>query len=74
MVAEALARLEATDAEVVHLRYVEGMPIASIDQLLGLRGSGARGVLQRVRRTLHRHLLEALAARGHGESLLHSGG
>ncbi len=74
VVAEALATLAASDAEVVHLRYVEGLPIQQVDQVLGLPGSGARGVLQRVRRTLRQRIVEALAARGHGESLLHSGG
>jgi RNA polymerase sigma-70 factor (ECF subfamily) len=73
VVLEALGTLDGTDAEVVHLRYVEGMGVQQIDGVLGLTGSGARGVLQRVRRALHRRILEGLAARGHGESLLHSG-
>jgi len=72
VVAEALGTLAAADAEVVHLRYVEGLPIKQIDSVLGLRGSGARGVLQRVRRALRKAVAEALAARGHGESLLRS--
>lgn len=71
---EALATLDPADAEVVHLRYVEGMAVREIDELLGSTGSGARGALQRVRRTLRARVLEALASRGHGESLLHSGG
>ena len=70
VVTEALGTLAPRDAEVVHLRYVEGMAIKDVDRVLGLTGSGARGVLQRCRRTLHGRILEALAARGHGESLL----
>jgi len=72
VVSEALATLDPADAEVVHLRYVEGMAVRDIDALLKLSGSGSRGVLQRCRRNLRKRVLEALASRGHGESLLHS--
>lgn len=71
---EALATLAASDAEVVHLRYVEGMAIRDIDGLLGLSGSGSRGVLQRVKRALKGRVNDALHALGHGPSLLQSEG
>lgn len=72
VLARALASLDPSDAEVVHLRYVEGMAVRDIDGLLGLTGSGARGVLQRTKRTLRARILDALHALGHGPSLLHS--
>ena len=59
---------------MVHLRYVEGMAIRDIDGLLGLSGSGARGVLQRVKRALRGRVNDALHALGHGPSLLQSEG
>jgi len=73
VMAEALASLAPRDAEVVHLRYVEGMAVKEIDRLMQLSGSGARGVLQRCKRALAREVHEALARRGHGISLLRSG-
>jgi RNA polymerase sigma-70 factor (ECF subfamily) len=73
VVTEAVNTLAPADAEVVHLRYVDGLAIKAIDEVLGLSGSGARAVLQRCRRALRQAILDGLAARGHGESLLQDG-
>ncbi len=72
LVARAAATLTAQEQEAVHLRYVEEVPLAEIDALLGLSGSGARGVLQRVKRKLSREVAAELERLGHGRSLLRS--
>lgn len=66
--------LDGREQEVAHLRYVEEVPLARIDGILGLGGSGSRAVLQRSRRKLTAALRRELEALGHGESLLRSGG
>lgn len=66
----AAAVLSEQEQEVVHLRYVEETPLDRIDAILGLRGSGARGVLQRVKRKLGKDLRARLEAMGHGESFV----
>ncbi len=68
------AALDGQEQEVAHLRYVEEVPLARIDAILGLTGSGARAVLQRCRRKLAVAIRAELEALGHGESLLRSGG
>ncbi len=70
----AAAVLDDKEQEAVHLRYVEGFSIAQIDNLLGLEGSGARGLLQTCRRRLKKAITSHLRELGHGESLLHSEG
>lgn len=72
LLTEAATVLDPLEQEAVQLRYVEELSIAQIDQILGLTGSGARGLLQRCRRKLRRALLARLEALGHGTSLLHS--
>lgn len=73
VVTRAAARvLGPREQEAVYLRYVEGLPIARIDALLALGGSGARGMLQTCRRRLRKAVVEELAALGHGASLLRS--
>ena len=67
----ASAVLDGLEQEAVHLRYVEGMSINQITEVLGLEGSGARALLQRVRRKLGRELKEQLRVLGHGPSLFH---
>lgn len=68
----AAAVLDPTEQEVVHLRYVEHVPLEQIERLLdlGSGASGARGVLQRCRRKLGRELTRRLAELGHGSSFL----
>ncbi len=68
----AAAALDAAEQDVVQLRYVEELEIKEIDELLGLTGSGARGVLQRCRRKLRGELERRLEAMGRGTSLLRS--
>jgi RNA polymerase sigma-70 factor (ECF subfamily) len=71
----AEAVLTPEEQEVVHLRYVEHVPVEQIGALLGLReDSGARGVLQRVKRKLGRELRARLAALGHGSSFARDSG
>ena len=73
---EALLRvatesLSPLEQEAVHLRYVEGLPQAVITDLLGItQASGARGVLQKCRRTLTKELRGRLEELGHGTSFL----
>lgn len=63
--------LDATEQEVIHLRYVEQLPIDEIDRLLALPlASGARGVLQRCRRKLQREIRRRLRAMGHASSFV----
>lgn len=66
----AAAVLEPGEQEAVHLRYVMGMPLDRITELLELEGTGARGLLQRCRRKLGRELRSQLEALGHGSSFL----
>jgi len=68
--AAAEAVLNPHEQEVVALRYVEGLSQSEITELLGLDGSGARGVLQRCRRKLGRELRRRIEAMGHGESFV----
>lgn len=72
LVREAAAALDPQEQEAVHLRYVLGLPLDRIDELLGLRGSGARGLLQRCRRKLGREVARRLAELGHGRSFLYT--
>ncbi len=66
----SLAALDPQEQEAVHLRYVEGLSQDRISALLGLQGSGARGLLQRCRRKLGRELTSRLQAMGHGPSFI----
>lgn len=67
----AAAVLDAVEQEVIHLRYVEEVPLEQITALLGLtEASGARGVLQRCKRKLLRELSRRLEELGHGSSFL----
>ncbi len=68
----AAAALTAQEQEIVHLRYVEEVPLAQLDAMYTLDGSGARGVLQRCKRKLKRELSARLEAMGRGPSLLRS--
>lgn len=70
---DAAANLDAQEQEAVHMRYVLGLPLERIDALLGLTGSGARGLLQRCKRKLKRDLRARLGEMGHGSSLFRSG-
>ena len=62
--------LTSEEQEAVYLRYVEGMPQDAITEMLGLEGSGARGLLQRCRRKLGRELRDQLEQMGHGTSFI----
>lgn len=73
LLAEAARGLNAVEQEVVHTRYVEDLPLARIDEILGLSGSGARGVLQRCKRKLKQALEERLLALDHGSSFFRTG-
>lgn len=65
----AAAVLDPLEQEAVHLRYVEHLPLARIEELLDVPGkSGARGLLQGCRRKLGRELQRRLALLGHGVS------
>ncbi|MFH2054043.1 MAG: sigma-70 family RNA polymerase sigma factor [bacterium] len=47
------SHLDRQELDALHLRCVEGIPVDSITEILGIDGpSGARGVLQRARRKL----------------------
>ncbi|HHO52615.1 MAG TPA: hypothetical protein ENK18_17530 [Deltaproteobacteria bacterium] len=48
--------LETDEQEVVYLRYVEGLEVQQINEVLRLEGTGARGMLQRCRHKLGRVL------------------
>ena len=69
--AAALAVLDDREQEVIHLRYVEGLPLDQIDSMLSLQGSGTRAVLQRVKRKLRKELETRLEGLGHGRSFVH---
>ena len=67
------AVLDGTEAEVLHLRYIEQMSVADIDALMQLDlASGARAVLQRSRRKLQAELRRRLRVLGHASSFLRS--
>ena len=66
---EAAAELSPEEQEAVHMRYVLHLPLERIDALLGLSGSGARGLLQRCKRKLGRILRRRLEELGHSSSL-----
>ena len=71
LVRAAAASLSPLEQEAIHLRYVEDVPQDRITELLGItQKSGARGVLQKCRRTLSRELRARLEAMGHGTSFL----
>ena len=67
--AAATAVLDPTEQEAVHMRYVLNVPLDRIDTVLGLGGSGARGLLQRCKRKLGRELRRRLSELGEGSSL-----
>lgn len=64
------AVLDDQEQEAVHLRYGEGLSQEQITEILGLPGTGARGLLQRCRRKLAAEIERRLAERGHGRSFL----
>lgn len=71
LTAAAAAVLDPLEQEAIHLRYVENLEVEQITAILGLsERSGARGLLQRCRRKLHRELRRRLLELGHGSSLL----
>ena len=70
--AAAVAALDKEEQEAAHLRYTEGLPIAQIDAIMGLTGTGARAVLQRSRRKLREEILRRLDDAGQGRSFLDS--
>ncbi|MCK6506770.1 sigma-70 family RNA polymerase sigma factor [Myxococcota bacterium] len=71
LMAAAAAVLDPVEQEAIHLRYVENVDVDQITAILGLTDrSGARGLLQRCRRKLHRELRRLLLELGHGSSLL----
>ncbi len=50
------AKLEATEARILHLHYVEEMSLPAIDRLLGLANkSGAKAYIVSAKRKLRRH-------------------
>ena len=65
----AAAVLDEMEQDAVYMRYVEGMSQDQITEVLGLTGSGARGLLQRCRRKLKKGLWAQLESLGHGKSL-----
>ena len=71
LVRRAAAALSPLEQEAVFLRYVEEVPQDRITELLGItQASGARGVLQKCRRTLTKELSRLLAELGHGTSFV----
>jgi len=68
--AAAASVLDAQEQEAVHLRYIEGLPLEQITDLMGLEGTGARAVLQRCRRKLGAELRRRLEEMGHGTSFI----
>ncbi len=68
----AIEALPAEEAEAAHLRYVEGLPLPRINDILELTGSGARAVLQRGKRRLRAEVERLLEEVGHGRSFLDS--
>jgi RNA polymerase sigma-70 factor (ECF subfamily) len=69
--AAAEAVLDPIEQEAVSLRYTEHLPLEAITEILGLdSASGARGLLQRCKRKLHRELVRRLAELGHGSSFV----
>jgi len=66
------ADLAPVEQEAIYLRYVEGVPLERITEILELEGrTGARGLLQRCRRKLGRGLRARLAEMGHTSSFIH---
>lgn len=69
--AASRAALDAEEQEALYMRYTLGIGYEEITDLLGLTDvSGARGLLQRCKRTLRRELERRLAELGHGRSLV----
>lgn len=65
----AIAELPRVEQTALHLRYVDGVPVAEITARLGLtNASGARNLLVNARRHLGERLRLTLAQRGHGSS------
>lgn len=73
LLVQASKELSPLEQEAIYLRYVEGLPQQQITDILGLSGSGARGLLQRCRRKLRRELQARLQELGHGESFVREG-
>ncbi|MFT5458135.1 MAG: RNA polymerase sigma-70 factor (ECF subfamily) [Myxococcota bacterium] len=66
VVQAAISDLPPLDQEAVYLRYVEGMAVNQITDLLEIKAaSGARGILQRCRRQLASNLHARLEELGH---------
>jgi len=57
-VAEALKKLPAQAAALIHLHYREAMPIADAAAIVGISDGAARVALHRARRTLRELLIE----------------
>jgi RNA polymerase sigma factor (sigma-70 family) len=65
------AVLDASEQEIVHMRYELDLPREEIARLAGLEDADAvRVVLQRARRVLVKEIERRLVALGHGTSLL----
>ena len=64
----ASAVLTDEEQEAVWLRYGEGVGQDAITRIMGLEGSGARGLLQRCRRKLTRELRKRLIELGHAST------
>ena len=64
----AAAALTDQEQEAVWLRYGEGIGQDDITRIMGLEGSGARGLLQRCRRKLSRELRQRLVELGHAST------
>lgn len=64
----AAAVLTDQEQEAVWLRYGEGVGQDDITRIMGLEGSGARGLLQRCRRKLTRELRRRLTEMGHAST------
>jgi RNA polymerase sigma factor (sigma-70 family) len=70
LVREAIrTALDPVEEEALYLRYVEGLPVERVTDLLELTtAAGARGLLQRCRKKLGRELRSRLAEIGRGSS------
>lgn len=65
------ACLDPTEQEVAWLRYAEEMPLDQITTTLQLtQTSGARGMLQTIRRKLRAEMMSRLSEMGHGTSFI----
>ena len=69
LVRQAIASLHPEDAELVELRYIDGVPLGRIADYLGITRDGAKWRLQRANSRLRkalRHLLEDEEVVNHG--------